>query len=131
MTISTPSCLPRQPAGRLGAEHLDVLAVDDEHVVLGLSGGGFLRGDRALEAALGGIVFEEVGEIVGGNDVADRDDIDFLAEQTLLGDGAKHQTADAAETIDSDFDSHILFQFQQSVFKTQAGHVTAKSGRQR
>jgi hypothetical protein len=33
---------------------------------------------------LGGVVFDQVGEIVGRDEVIDRDDFDFFTEQALL-----------------------------------------------
>ena len=48
----------------------------------------------------------EVGQVVGRDDVADRDDVERRAEEALLDEGAEYEAADAAETIDSDFDSH-------------------------
>ena len=74
----------------------------------GLSGGGFAGGNFALEAALGGIVFEEIGQIVRRNDVADGDDFDVLADHALFGDGAENQAPDATETIDCNFNCHSI-----------------------
>ena len=58
--------------------------------------------DLALEAALRRVVLEQVGEVVGRDEVVDRDDFDLLAEQALLDDGAEHEPPDAAETVDAD-----------------------------
>ena len=99
---------PRQFRRRLGADDENFLAVNNQHVVLGLVGGGFFRANRAGEAALRGIVFEQVGEIVGGHDVADGDDFDFLAEQALFSDRAKDEATDPTESVDGDFDWHNL-----------------------
>ena len=86
------------------------MAVDDEHVVLGvLRLGRFRAADFAVEAALGGIVFEQVGEIVGRNEIVDRDDVDFFAEQALFADRAKDQAPDAAEPVDADFNHNVPF----------------------
>jgi len=82
------------------------VAVDHEDVVLGLVGGGFLGGHGSRELALGGVVLDQVGQVVGRDDVADRDDVERGAEQALFNEGPEYQTADAAETIDSDFYSH-------------------------
>ena len=59
-----------------------------------------------LKLALRGIVFEQVGEVVGRDDIADRDDVEGRAEQTLLDQRAEDQAADAAEPIDCNFYSH-------------------------
>ncbi len=64
------------------------------------------RCDRAVEPALGGIVFEQIGEVVGRHEVVDGDDVERLAEQPLLDQGAKDQPPDAAEPIDADFYRH-------------------------
>ncbi len=117
MTTSTPSCFPRQFGRGLGADDLDFLAVDDENIVFGLVGGGFFRADLALETALGGIVFEQVSEVVGRHDVADGDDFDVLADHALLGDGAENEAADAAESIDCNFNSHNFLVLNKYVSK--------------
>jgi hypothetical protein len=63
---------------------MDFLAVDHEDVVLGLVRGGFLGAHSAAEAALRGVIFEQVGEVVGRHDVADGDDIERRAEEALF-----------------------------------------------
>src|SRR5882724_1978063 len=109
--------LPREAGGVLGADDEDVVAVNDQDVVLSLVGRGFLGGNLAVEASLGGIIFEQVGEIIGGDDVADRDDLEVLAQQTLFGDGAKHQTANAPEPINCNFNCHSYVDFNYSSFQ--------------
>jgi len=91
---------------RLGRDDADLGAVDDQHVVLGLVRGGLGGADGAGEATLGGVVLEEVRQVVGGDDVTHRDDVDVLADQTLFDEGAEDQSADAAETIDRYIDCH-------------------------
>ena len=73
-------------------------------------GAALFRGDGVLELAVDGIVFHLVGEIirVGGN-VHDGDDINRLAEQTLITERLKDHPADAAESVDSYFDCHIFY----------------------
>ena len=56
------------------------MAVDDQHVVLGLPATDFFAGDGAGELALRGVVLEEVGEVVRGHEIVDGDDIDGFAE---------------------------------------------------
>jgi hypothetical protein len=51
--------------------------------------------------------FEQVGQVVSRDDVADGDDVELGAEQALLDQRAEDEAADAAETIDSDFNSHV------------------------
>jgi hypothetical protein len=91
---------PRHGGGAiLDAEHLDLVAVDDEDVVFGDVGGGLLRLDGAGEAALGGVVLEEVGEVVGGHQVVDGNDVELGAEVSLLDESAEHEASDPAESI--------------------------------
>ena len=71
-------------------------------------GSDFFARDGCRRTALRGVVFDEVGEVVGGNEVVDRDDFDFLAEQALVRDGAKHEAADAPKAVDADF-CHDVF----------------------
>src|SRR5262249_29279420 len=59
----------------------------------------------AREPALRRVVLQQVGEVVGRNDVADGDDVEF-AEQVLLDERAEHETADATETVDGDPGGH-------------------------
>ena len=103
--------LPRQFGGRLGADHLDILAIDDNHVVFGLVGGGFLGADRAFEAALDGIIFEQIRQVVRRHDIADRDHFDFLAHQSLFDERAEDQATDAPEPVDCYFHCHNFFVF--------------------
>jgi len=102
---------PRQLRGVLGADHAHLVAVDDEHVVIRPVGRAFLRAHRALESALGGIVFEQVGEIVRRHDVADGDDLHVPAHKALLDHRAIDQTANAPESVDCYFDSHNRVRF--------------------
>ena len=64
-----------------------------------------------MEPTLGGVVFEQVGQVVGGHDIADRHDIEGRAEKALFHEGAEDETADAAETVDCDFNSHGFLRF--------------------
>jgi hypothetical protein len=50
---------------------------------------------------LRGVVFDEVGQVVRGNEVIDRDHFDFLAEAAR--DGPKHETSDSSKAVDADF----------------------------
>ena len=97
-----PGQLGRGP----GADHENFAAVDHQDVVLGLVRSGLFRGDGALEPALRGVVLEQVGEIVGRDDVADGDDVQGRAEQALLDQCPEDQPADAAEPVDCDFYCH-------------------------
>ncbi len=99
--------LPGQFGRGLGRNHMDFLAVDHQHIVFGLVGRGLLAGDGAVELALGGVVLEQVGQVVSGNDVAHGDHFD--AGDVLLAQSAEHETTDATETIDGDLDTHCVF----------------------
>ena len=102
------------------------MAVDDEHVVLGHVGLRFFARDRAVEFALGRIVLEEVGEIVGGHEIVHRDDIDRFAEQSLFRDGAKDEPSDAPEAIDADFCHGAFFNLSSRKLETAASASTVK-----
>ncbi len=80
----------------------------------GLSGADFREETCALEPALGGIVFEEVSQIVRGDNIAHRDDVNVLADHALFGDGAENQSANAPEPIDCNFNSHSMFFLQMT-----------------
>ena len=56
----------------------------------------------SLEYALRGIVLHEVGEVVGGDEIIDGDDLVTLFEEALFDDGTEDEAADAAEPIDGD-----------------------------
>ena len=62
----------------------------------------------ALEAALGGIILEQVSEIIRWHDIADGDDLDILTDQTLFNHGPENQTADPSKPINSNFHWHIF-----------------------
>ena len=84
-------------------EAFDLLAIDHQRVVLRDRWIGFLARDGAGISALRGIVFEEVSKIVGGDEVVDRDDFDFFAEESLFRDGAKDEPSDSSKAVDADF----------------------------
>ena len=82
----------------LHGEALDLVPVDDQHVVFGHVGSRFLAAHFAVEPALRGVVFEQVSEVVRGNEVVDRDDVDFFAEQARRR-ARENETPDAAEPL--------------------------------
>ena len=63
--------------------------------------------DGSIESALGGIILQQVSQIVGGNQIIDSDNFKFVAEKSLINKGAKDQTTDAAESINSNFSRHL------------------------
>jgi hypothetical protein len=75
----------------------DLLAIDDQVVA----------GDRnlALETAMHGVVLEQIGEVVGFQQVVDRNDLDF---RKILDCGTEHHAPDATESIDTDTNCHLL-----------------------
>ena len=85
-------------------EALDLVTIDNEHVVFRHVWAALLREHVFTSLALGGVILHEVGEIVRRHEVVDGDDVDLLAEKALITDCAKHEAADAPETIDADFD---------------------------
>eukprot|EP01084_Bolivina_argentea_P214030 363398_1 len=86
----------------LGLDALDVVAVDDNDVVL-LHGGGRLGGgDGVLELTVGGVVLDLVGEVVGvDGDIGDGNDVVGGAEETLVAHGLEDHAANAAESVDT------------------------------
>lgn len=66
-----------------------------------------------MEAAVHRVVLEEVGEVVGGDQVVDRDDLD----RRVVGREAVDEAADAAETIDADADGHGERSFQSKLLR--------------
>ena len=55
----------------------------------------------ATEASLGGIVFEEVSEVVGRDEVVDGHDFESFVEESLFDDCTKNKPTDAAKSIDT------------------------------
>ena len=48
----------------------------------------------------------QISEVIRRHDIADGDNLDIPAEQTLFGDGPKNQPADPPKPIDCNFDCH-------------------------
>ena len=87
--------------GILDGVDLDLLAVDDDGVVGGVNG-VLVLADAAQERTLRGIVLQQVSKHLGAGQVVDGNDFIALRLEHLT----ESQTADAAKTIDSNFDSH-------------------------
>src|SRR5512141_1816962 len=87
--------LPRQIGGVLAREDLDLLAVHHDGVFLHLHG--------RLEAAVHGVVLQEVGQGLRVGDVVHGHDL----ERGILVRGAEEVAADPPEPVDADFDGHI------------------------
>ena len=91
---------PRQRGGILDRPDGDLLAIDDQVLLVVL--------DRAVVAAMGAVVLQQAGQGFGVGDIVDADDLEFsgLGHQT-----PEHQTADAAETINTNSNCHCYFSF--------------------
>ena len=74
------------------------MAVDDQHVVLGRARRDFLLVDLAGELALRRVVLQQVGEVVGRDEVVDGDHVELLAEQSLFDQGAGTPAARSGRT---------------------------------
>ena len=72
-----------------------------EGIVLFLGGVGFFGGDGVLELAVDRIILDLIREIIriGGN-IHHRNNINGLAQKTLIAKRLEHQASDAAETVD-------------------------------
>ena len=79
------------------------MTINDENIVFGSGRGGFLAMNLPRESALGGVVFDEVGEVISGNEVVDGDNIKLLPEKALLAKCTKNKASDSSETIDCNF----------------------------
>ena len=56
------------------------MAVDNEDVIFSDRGRGFSAGYIEVEAALRGVVFHEIGEVVCRNEIVDGDDIKLFSK---------------------------------------------------
>ena len=79
------------------------MPIHDQHIVFFGGRGRLLAADFTLVTALHGVVFHQVGEIVGGNQVVHRHHVEFFAQQALLAESPEDQSTDAAESINRDF----------------------------
>jgi len=52
---------------------------------------------------LGGVVLQEIGEVIRRNEIVHRHHVHRRAEKALFCDGPKDQAPDASEPIDTDF----------------------------
>ena len=71
------------------------LAVDDD----GVLGGGHV----AAELTVHGVVLQHIGQVIGRTQIVDAHDLDFR----VVNGPADHHTADAAKTVDSNFNTHF------------------------
>jgi hypothetical protein len=80
-----------------------------------------------LESAVHGVILQHVSEIVDVEEVVDTDNLNVLGE--VFHSSAEDHTADAAETIDTEFESHywiLLFycEIASPCFLRQDGALT-------
>jgi len=86
------------------------VAIDHEDIVLGGIRAALGRGDLMLELALDGVVLDLICKIIRvGRDIGDGDDIDHIAQQSLITDCLENQAADTAKSIDTHFNCHSVF----------------------
>ena len=85
---------PGQISGVALSGDRDLLAVDNDGILSGLH--------SALEDTVHGVILEHVGQVVGRAKVVDADDLDFGVVQA----GTEDHTANAAKTVDTNFDGH-------------------------
>ena len=74
-----------------------LLAVDHQRIAF--------DGDVALEAAVHRIVLQHVRQVVGLEQIVDGDDFNVWK---ILHRRAEHHSSDAAKSIDTDLDCHVL-----------------------
>ena len=72
----------------------DLLAVNHD----GALGGA----DSTLELTMHGVILQHVGQVIGGAQIVDAHDFDLR----VIDAGAEDHTANAAKTIDANFDAH-------------------------
>ena len=88
---------PGQVGGITLCKHGDGLAVDDD--------GALLAADLSVELAVHCIVLQHIGQIVSGTQIVDTHDLDLGVIQGA----AQDHAADAAKTIDTDFNAHKIY----------------------
>ena len=108
---------PRQLRRVFGAHHLHLLAIDDQHIIIRLVRGGFLRANCAGETALNGIILQEIRQVVGRHDIADGDHTNILPNQSLFDHRPVNQATNAAEPVNCNFYCHSLISVVNSQIK--------------
>ena len=108
---------PLQVGGIFFSGQADFLAVDHQVVAV--------NGDVALEVAVHGVVLQHVGQVVGLQQVVDGDHFDT---GEVLGDGAESHAADAAETVDTNFNCHVSLSLMLSKLAEKNARKREKAG---
>ena len=107
ITNSTPSLPPRQCLRAfLDAEDLILWPFTTSTSSSATVGDDFSLVTVPLNWPCVRVVLEQVGEVVGRDEVVDGDDVEVLAEQPLLDEGPEDQPPDAPEPVDPDLDGH-------------------------
>jgi hypothetical protein len=82
------------------------VTVHVQHIILGYLRRRFPAAHLASESPLGGIVFQQVSQIIRRDDVIHGDDFELLSQEALVAQRTKDQAADSAKAVDANF-SHI------------------------
>jgi len=86
--------LPGQVGGVTLGVHGDHMAVHNDGVIAG--------GHLGIDLAVHGVVLQHIGQVIGGAQVVDAHDLDLGVLQAAT----QNHAADAAKTIDTDFNAH-------------------------
>ena len=87
---------PRELRRVTFGEALDAFAVEDDCVAI--------RPHFTCKASVGGVVFEQIREIVGWHKVVDR----HKFKAGILASGPQHHAANAAKSVDANAKSHVV-----------------------
>ena len=88
---------PGQVGGIALGRDGDFLAIDNDGILGGLH--------SAVEDAVHGVVLEHVGQVIGGAQVVDADNLNL----GMVHSGTEDHAADAAKTVNTNFDGHNRF----------------------
>jgi hypothetical protein len=94
------------------------MTIDDENVVCRQIRAGLLGGDVLAGFTLRGVILDEISQVVSRHEVVHCHDFDLFAQEALITDCAKHETTDAPETIDADF-NHCVCGIEGDYLKQQ------------
>ena len=97
---------PGQIGGIALGRHGNGLAVDDDIVALGI--------DVTVELAMHGIILHHIGQIISRTQVVDAHDLNLGVGHSA----AQDHTADAAKTIDANFNAHNQNFLPDGIYQT-------------
>ena len=122
-----PQLLPRKGRRTLGLrETLYPMAIDDEQVIVNHILARFGAFHFAIEAALDGIVLLEISEIVGRDEIVYGHHIHFLAQESLVTDCSKDESADASEAVDTDLNHSAVAPLRVGIFLKRYDRGTSR-----